>query len=160
VAAGATLKGDWPHVAAWRERLERAGCAGSFELHSNVSFAAKLDVLRRSTVFSVPATYGESFGLYLLEAWAMGLPVVQPQHAAFPELVAATGGGLLCAPDDPAALAHALHSLLVDPARARALGEQGRRAVHERFSGARMAREVERVCRMAAAPAPAGALAR
>lgn len=159
VAAGATLKSDWPHVARWRERLEQAGHAGSFELRSNVTFAEKLDVLRRSTVFTVPATYGESFGLYLLEAWAMGLPVVQPAHAAFPELVEATGGGLLCAPDDPAALARGLHELLVDRARARALGERGRAAVLERFSGARMAREVEGVCRMAAPRATAGALA-
>jgi len=160
VAAGATLKSDWPHVAAWRARLESAGLAGSFELHSNVSFAVKLDVLRRSTVFSVPATYGESFGLYLLEAWAMGLPVVQPSHAVFPELLAATGGGLLCAPDDPAALARALHELLSDHERARELGAQGRRAVLERFSGARMAREVERVCRIAVPRATASALAR
>lgn len=160
LAAGATLKSDRPHVAAWRARLEKAGLAGSFELHSNVSFAEKLEVLRRSTVFSVPAGYGESFGLYLLEAWAMGLPVVQPSHAAFPELLEATGGGLLYPPDDPAALARGLHELLVDRARARALGEHGRRAVLERFSGARMAREVERVCRMAALPAPAGAISR
>ena len=157
-AAGATLKGDWQHVAAWRERLERAGLGGSFELRSNVGMTEKLDVLRRSTVFSVPATYGESFGLYLLEAWAMGLPVVQPAHAAFPELLEATGGGLLFSPDDPAALARTLHELLVDRARARALGERGKKAVLERFSGARMAREVERVCRMTAPRATASAL--
>ncbi len=160
VAAGATLRGDWQHVAAWRARLVAAGLGGSVEFHSNVDFAAKLEHLRRCTVFSVPATYGESFGLYLLEAWAMGLPVVQPSHGAFPELVESTGGGLLCAPDDAEALARALHELLIDRARARALGEQGRRAVLERFSGERMAREVERVCRMAAPRAAASALAR
>lgn len=159
LAAGATLKGDWQHVAAWRRELERAGLGASVEFHSNVGFAGKLELLRRCTVFSVPATYGESFGLYLLEAWAMGLPVVQPAHGAFPELLAATGGGLLCAPDDPAGLGRALHELLVDRPRARALGEQGRRAVLERFSATRMAREVERVCRMAAPRATAGALA-
>ena len=155
LAAGATLKGDWKHVAAWRARLEAAGHARDVEFHSNVGFELKLDVLRRSTVFSVPATYGESFGLYLLEAWAMGLAVVQPRHAAFPELLAASDGGLLCAPDDPAALAAALHELLVDRARARELGANGRRALDERFGLERMAREVERVCRMAAPRAAA-----
>jgi glycosyltransferase involved in cell wall biosynthesis len=111
-------------------------------------------------VFSVPATYGESFGLYLLEAWAMGLPVVQPRHAAFPELLAATDGGLLCAPDEPAALAEGLHALLVDRARAKELGANGRRAVAERFGLERMAREVERVCRMAAPRAAAASAVR
>jgi glycosyltransferase involved in cell wall biosynthesis len=158
VAAGATLASDRPHLAALRARLRAEGLEPRVELRSNVSFAEKLDVLRRATVFSVPATYGESFGLYLLEAWATGLPVVQPAHGAFPELLAATGGGLTCAPDDPAALADALHALLTDRERARALGASGRRAVHERFNGERMAREVERVCRMAAPESTAAAL--
>jgi glycosyltransferase involved in cell wall biosynthesis len=158
VAAGATLASDRPHLAALRARLRAEGLEPRVELRSNVSFAEKLDVLRRATVFSVPATYGESFGLYLLEAWATGLPVVQPAHGAFPELLAATGGGLTCAPDDPAALADALHELLTDRERARALGASGRRAVHERFNGERMAREVERVCRMAAPESTAAAL--
>ena len=158
LAASAMLAGDRPHVERLRTRLRAAGLERAVELRANVSFAEKLDVLRRARVFSVPATYGESFGLYLLEAWAMGLPVVQPAHAAFPELVAATGGGVLCAPDDPAALADALHALLVDPARARALGASGANAVRERFGDERMARAVERVCTMAAPRAPRAAV--
>lgn len=158
VAAGATLASDRAPLAALRAKLRAAGLEDAVEFHSNVSFAQKLDVLRRSTVFSVPATYGESFGLYLLEAWAMGLPVVQPAHAAFPELVEATQGGLLCKPGDPDALADGLHALLVDPARARRLGENGRRAVLERFGAEHMARAVEREAeRVARMPAPAAA---
>jgi glycosyltransferase involved in cell wall biosynthesis len=157
VAAGTALKSDAPHVASLREHLRTAGVGAAVELHANVTFAQKLDVLRRTTVFSVPATYGESFGLYLLEAWAMGLPVVQPAHAAFPELVTATQGGVLCASDDPDALAEALHDLLRDPERARRLGENGARAVREHFSSERMAQDVERVCTMAAPRAPLAA---
>lgn len=70
---------------------------------------------------------------------AAGLPVVQPRTAAFPELIEATGGGVLCAPGDPQALAEAVEALLLDPARARAVGEAGRRAVFERFSADVMA---------------------
>jgi hypothetical protein len=54
----------------------------------NLSRAEKIDFLQGLTVFSVPALYGEAFGLYLIEALAAGVPVVQPRHAAFPELVA------------------------------------------------------------------------
>ena len=65
--------------------------------------------------------------------------------AAFPELIEATGGGVLCAADDPQALAEAIEELLLDPARARALGEAGRRAVFERFSAEAMARAMAQV---------------
>lgn len=160
VAGGATLASDRPHLEELRARVRAAGAEGSVELRSNLDFAGKLALLGESTVFSVPATYGESFGLYLLEAWAMGLPVVQPAHAAFPELIAATNGGLLCAPDDPAALAEGLHELLVDRERARRLGANGQRAVREHFSDERMARDVERICRMAGERAHTGTLTR
>jgi len=159
LAAGAALRGDRARLSALEARLTSAGHSGAYAFQRNVNLAQKLEVLRASTVFSVPATYGESFGLYLLEAWAMGLPVVQPEHGAFPELLRATGAGLLCRPDDPGALAEGLATLLLDGARARALGEAGRRAVLEHFSAERMARDVERVCRISM-PATAAVAAR
>jgi glycosyltransferase involved in cell wall biosynthesis len=109
------------------------------EFHPNLNRKDKLTFLRSLSVFSVPAPYGEAFGLYIIEALAAGVPVVQPRVAAFPELVEATGGGLLCQEDDPQALAEGIEELLLDPARARALGEAGRRAVRESFSAEAMA---------------------
>jgi glycosyltransferase involved in cell wall biosynthesis len=155
LAGGTTLAYDRAPLAALEERLEAEGLAGSVTFRSNLSFQEKLALFAESTVFSVPATYGESFGLYLLEAWASGLPVVQPAHGAFPELLGATGGGLLVAPDDPAALAEGLHALLVDPARAAELGQRGRAAVLARFTLERMARDVARIATMPRAAAPA-----
>jgi glycosyltransferase involved in cell wall biosynthesis len=93
-------------------------------------------------VFSVPALYGEAFGLYVIEALAAGVPVVLPNTAAFPELIAATGGGVVCGAKDPQALAEALEELLLHPERAGALGEAGRRAAFEKFSAEAMARRV------------------
>ena len=128
-----------------RERLRAEGALGQVEFHPNLDRAAKLEFLRSLSVFSVPARYGEAFGLYVIEAMAAGVPVVQPRAAAFPELIEATGGGLLCAEEDPQALAEAIEELLLDPARARALGEAGRRAVFERFSAEAMARAMAQV---------------
>ncbi len=137
---------DQALVAELRKRLEQAGVAGDVDFAPNLSHAAKLEFLRTLSVFSVPATYSEAFGLYLIESLAAGVPVVQPAHSAFPEIVQATGGGLLCDAHDLTALADALETLLLDPARARALGECGRKAVVEKFSAATMARQVAGLC--------------
>jgi glycosyltransferase involved in cell wall biosynthesis len=149
--AGAMLAGDRRFVRGLRARLDAAGA--DVEFLPNVDRDGKWRFLRSLDVLSVPATYGESFGLYVLEALAVGVPVVQPRHGAFPELVEATGGGVLCAPDDPDALAEAIEALLLDPDRARALAERGRHAVADSFTSDHMARGVERVCTMVA-PCP------
>lgn len=142
--AGAQLKEDRPLVQELEQRLQ--SYRNSVEVLPNVTRAEKLEFLRSLSVLSVPATYGESFGLYLLEAMACGVPVVQPRHAAFPEILEATGGGVLCEPDDPVSLADALEKMLEDEARAQELATRGRRSVMERFSAERMAREFEAVC--------------
>ena len=137
--------GDEAFVAQLKGHLRRAGCLGEVEFHPNLTRAQKVSFLRSLTVFSVPALYGEGFGLYLIEAMAAGVPVVQPRHAAFPELVAATGGGLI-AEANAAALASAIEGLLLAPAQLRSLGEAGRCAVSELFTVDRMAGEVASQC--------------
>ncbi len=137
--------GDEPFVAQLKGHLRRAGCLGDVEFHPNLTREQKVNFLQSLTVFSVPALYGEGFGLYLIEALAAGVPVVQPRHAAFPELIAATGGGVI-AEANAAALASAIEGLLLDPARLRALGAAGQRAVSDRFTVERMASEVASQC--------------
>ena len=132
-----------------RARLQAGGLLADVEFCPNLSRADKQAFLRSLSVFSVPAVYGEAFGLYVIEALACGVPVVQPHHAAFPELIAATGGGLLCAPGDEPALADAIESLLLDPARARSLGEAGQKAVREKYGIETMARQMAELCREA-----------
>jgi glycosyltransferase involved in cell wall biosynthesis len=77
----------------------------------------------------------------LIEAMAAGVPVVQPNTAAFPEIIEATGGGILCEPGNPARLAEAMESLLLDPQKAAALGKAGSQAVFEKFHSDAMARD-------------------
>jgi glycosyltransferase involved in cell wall biosynthesis len=136
---------DEAFVNSLRGRLQASGLLPDVEFHPNVDRTAKLGFLRSLSVFSVPARYGEAFGLYVLEAMAAGVPVVEPRVAAFPELIEATGGGVLCAADDPRALADAIEELLLDRSRAQALGEAGRRAVFARFSAEAMAKTMAQV---------------
>ena len=137
--AGAMTADDERYVAALKRQLDEAGCAGDAEFLPNVSREEKAAFLQSLTLLSVPASYGEAFGLYLIEAWAAGVPVVQPRCAAFPELVEATGGGILCEPGSAEALADGWESLLAEPAKAREMGARGRAEVEREFSMPRMA---------------------
>jgi glycosyltransferase involved in cell wall biosynthesis len=103
--------------------------------------------LQSLDVLSVPTTYREPKGLYVLEALANGVPVVQPRHGSFPELIETTGGGLLVTPDDPDDLAAALRRLLEDAAHRTELGRKGKEAVHRFFHAARMAEETVAIYR-------------
>jgi glycosyltransferase involved in cell wall biosynthesis len=76
--------------------------------------------------FCLPSVQ-EGFGIVFLEAMAAGLPVVACRAAAVPEVVLDGETGVLVPPRDPDALAAALAAMLRDTARARALGEAGRR---------------------------------
>jgi glycosyltransferase involved in cell wall biosynthesis len=136
---------DEPFVESVRGKLEAAGLLGESQFYPNLDKGAKQSFLQSLSVFSVPAIYGEAFGLYVLEALAAGVPVVQPRSGAFPELIEATGGGILCAAKDPKALADAIEELLLEPERAQQLGRTGQQAVAEKFSAEAMARNMVRV---------------
>ena len=132
-----------PRDRAWveglRSELAATGLADRVEMGGEVDRAGKLALLSRLDALSVPTVYRESKGLFVLEALAAGVPVVEPNHGAFPELIETTGGGVLVAPDSPPALAAALRRLADDPALARDLGCRGRTAVAERHGAAAMA---------------------
>lgn len=118
------------------------GYEGFVDFCPNLSRSEKLIFLKSLSVFSVPAVYSEAFGLYILEAMAAGVPVVEPNHAAFPELINLTGGGILYCPEDSGALADSLEKLLLDPNLTRRLGGQGRKAVFSSFSIEAMASKI------------------
>lgn len=144
--AGAMMPRDRQYVDSVRERLNAAGLNGKFEILPNITGEQKRDFLAGLSVLSVPAVYGESFGLYVLEAWASGVPVVQPRHAGFVELLERAKGGIFCEPGDPRSLADGLESLLGDGVAAREMGNRGLQAVREYFNVHRMAREVVEIC--------------
>ena len=139
VAAGYLGRGD----RAWFEELKQSvaqrGLGDAFEYRGEVDHAGKLRLLDSVDVFSVPAPYAESKGLYILESLARGTPVVEPGHGAFPELVEATGGGAIVPPGDADGLAEGLAAMLRDAPRRSACAAAGHAAVKERFTDERMA---------------------
>ncbi len=136
--AGAATEGDQRLIAQLKSRLADAGLAPRVEWRPNLTREEKIAFLRGLTLFSVPTIYEEAFGLYVVEAMACGIPVVQPDAASFPEIVGATGGGICVPPKDAAALARAWQQLLADAPRRAALGRAGRLGVEKLFSAPSM----------------------
>lgn len=150
---GAKTPVDETYVAGLIARISDAGLTNRVEWHPNVDFKDKVHFFHDLTVFSVPATYGEAFGLYVIEAAASGVPFVQPDHGAFPELLAATEGGVLCQPDDTKALADALEALLLDDEQREKMSRIAPTRVRQEFTATRMAERFEALLLEATAPA-------
>lgn len=141
-AMGGMVGDDESKVMKVLGRLEKAGWRDDVEVLPEVDRESRLEFLRALTVMSVPMPQGPAFGMFLLEAMAAGVPVVQPAIGAFPEIVEATGGGVCYGPNTAEALAEALAILLSDPERVRELGRTGQGAVRERFGIGRMAADM------------------
>ncbi len=114
--------------------LARAGLSHRVDYVGEVDLEGKLAFLRSLDVLSVPTVYQEPKGLFVLEALADAVPVVLPRHGSFPELIEATGGGILADAGSPESLVEGLRQLVIDPAKRRELGRRGQQAVRARFS--------------------------
>jgi glycosyltransferase involved in cell wall biosynthesis len=114
----------------WRRR----GWARSSQYRGELDRAAKVAFFHELDVLSVPTTYKEPKGLFLMEAMASGVPVVQPRRGAFPEMIQNTGGGLIVDADDPDALADGLLALKREPELLASLGAAGARGVRKHYT--------------------------
>ena len=147
VAAGYLPPEYQEYLDEARRVLQTAGLGAEFEYRGELDRAAKVSFFHDVDVLSVPTTYKEPKGLFLMEALASGVPVVQPRRGAFPEIIENTGGGLIVEPDDPDALADALLALKQDPVLAASLGAAGAGGVRQHYTVAHMTDQVETVYR-------------
>jgi glycosyltransferase involved in cell wall biosynthesis len=137
--AGYIGRAHAPYLDGVKRAIEAAGLASEFTYRGAVDRGGKLAFLQTLDVLSVPATYDEPKGVFLLEAMASGVPVVQPRRGAFTEIVENTGGGLLVAPDNPQALAEGLFALWSDRAKTDALAARGFDGVRAHYTVAHSA---------------------
>ena len=123
-AAGYLPRSSRSYLRDVRGFLDRSHVGAEFSYDGELDRQGKLAFLHGLDVLSVPATYDEPKGLFMLEALASGVPVVQPRRGGFTEIVERTGGGLLVDRDDADALADGLHTVWSDPQLRATLGRQ------------------------------------
>ena len=133
-AAGYLPRDGQPYLDSVRRTIAAAGLGGEFTYRGEVDRGGKLAFLRTRDVLSVPATYDEPKGMFLLEAMASGVPVVQPRRGSFTEMVERTGGGLLVDADDPEALADGLLTMATTPDLRAALAGRASAGVREHYT--------------------------
>ncbi len=124
------IVGQGPEYPALVRLHAELGLGDTVVLVGDVSRQRLAEEYVAADVFCLPSVQ-EGFGIVFLEAMAAGLAVVACRAAAVPEVVLDGRTGVLVPPRDPGALARALGDLLRNPARAKALGEEGRRRVME-----------------------------
>lgn len=132
--AGGMSANDRPFVEQLKVRLSAQGLLGDTDFPDEFDQTARRAFLQDLTVLSVPEKKPIAHGRYVLEALGAGVPVVEPALGVFPELLGLTGGGILYENNTAAALAAALEPLLVDPDKARQLGQQGQEGVNAHFN--------------------------
>ena len=138
-----------------RDRLEQL--VAELGLGHHVIFTGYRDrdlpqVLAAADCFALMAAGSDESCRAALEAMAAGRAVVARAVGALPETVVDGETGLLVGDESPDAVAAALTAILGDPARARAMGEMGRRRASAEFSPERSVTIVEAVYRTVAAP--------
>ena len=139
IAGGYVSRAYKTYIDGIRKTIKENHLEDRIKLIGTLERTEKINFFQQIDVFSVPAPYREPKGISILEALASGVPVVQPDHGAYPEWICATVGGLLHSPNDSVDLAEKLAMLLRDASLRQRLGQQGRQNIFGKFSSECMA---------------------
>ena len=144
IVGGATIN-DTKFVEQVKQKLRSRRLLSGVEFLPDFDWPERGNFLKSLSVLCVPEKRAVAGGLYVLEAWASGVPVVEPDIGAFSELINDSGGGLLYEPGSVQDLSTTLHKLLIDPQRALTLGKSGQEAVRRQYNIERTARQMAEV---------------
>jgi glycosyltransferase involved in cell wall biosynthesis len=134
-----TMAGNGPLLEQCRDLARDLGVGDAIEFTGSLPHAEVAALMARGRAFvqhSVTAPDGDAEGtpVAILEAGAVGLPVVATRHAGIPDVVVEGENGLLVDEGDVEAMAAHMLSLARDPALAGRLGRAARERVSTRFS--------------------------
>lgn len=135
----AVIVGKGPLFEEHRLRIETYGLSAKVHLKNNMPRAELRELYRRSCAFVLPCVVAanqdrDGIPNVILEAIAMGLPVVSTTVSGVPEAVIDGKTGKLVAPHDAAALAEAIEAVAVNPAAQTEMGRAARVLAEEKFA--------------------------
>jgi colanic acid/amylovoran biosynthesis glycosyltransferase len=142
----ADVVGDGPKRVALERIAAELGIAQRVRFLGSIGQDEIREEYRRAEVFCLPS-FAEGVPVVLMEAMAMGLPVVASALMGIPELVEDGVSGFLVRPGRADELQDALAAMAADPVLRAAMGEAGRRRVLEAFNIEDSARELECIFR-------------
>jgi len=142
IATGGSTGDDAKFNKEQKQKLKDAGLLDAFEILPDFEGNEVNDFFKRVSMVSVPVRIGEAFGMYLLEAMASGVPVVQPALGAFPEIIEISGGGVNYMPNTPEKLSETWADLLDDPDKLEELSKKGYEGTHKKFNIHNHAKEI------------------
>jgi glycosyltransferase involved in cell wall biosynthesis len=141
-ASGWLGESNQEYFRVQQQKLDAAELTDRFTYHGSPDLSQKVSFLKSLDLLSVPTDYHDPKGLFVLESLAAGVPVIQPNHGAFGELLGSTGGGLLTKPGCLDELCAAIEELKQDEQQRLALGVAGQQQVMKRHA---MERAVEQL---------------
>jgi glycosyltransferase involved in cell wall biosynthesis len=125
------IGGEGPDIDALRSRAHLRGVSDA--VHFLGRCEQPLEVLRGSQIFVHPS-WAESFPYVILEAMAVGLPIVASDVGGISEALIDGESGTLVPPDQSQALSHALVATLSDLDRRRSMGDAARSRLEGHFT--------------------------
>ncbi len=138
--------GEGPAATQLKTKSERLGLTDRVTFTGALPQAQVREALNAAGALIVPSRR-EGFGVVALEGMAAALPIVGTAVGALPQLVEEGVTGHLCEPENAAALARAIEKVLGDRDRCRAMGEQARRLIRERYTPAAVNRPLADIYR-------------
>jgi len=143
----AIIAGDGEEAAALKRLARERGLEEVVEFPGWQSDVAAF--FQAIGIFCLPSRH-EPFGIVVLEAMAQALPVIATDSEGPVEILRDGEDGIIVPKDDPAALAGAIARLLADRAAARDIALRGYDKVRERYSPARLSRQLDEAVRTVA----------
>jgi glycosyltransferase involved in cell wall biosynthesis len=132
--SGGFTGSDKSFISEQIRKIKSHGLKSSVRIYPEFQGNSKEEFFSSIDIMSVPVRKHDGYGLYILEANASGIPVVQPETGAFPEIIEKTKGGITYAPDSVEGLSAALLKLFADSGLRAQLGEKGRENVLKELS--------------------------
>ncbi|SCG48949.1 (1-_4)-alpha-D-glucan synthase (UDP-glucose) [Micromonospora echinaurantiaca] len=148
------IAGDGPYRGELEADVHRLGLGAAVSMPGFLGGTDLPAVMAASDCFAVPSIY-EPFGMVALEGAAAGAPLAVSATGGLAEIVEPGVTGMTFRPHDPDGLTDAVHALLSDRERARALARRARAMVHEQYGWAAIAQRTATSYATAISTAPA-----